>query len=375
MKTKFLWLLNNREFYSQKYEDGDTKVISILIFNIGNALFNVLFAFVFMFANIPEMVLYNTIALILYCCCFYLMLKKYRLVTAIFIDIVVMCSYIPYTAMLFGTDIRPFVIFFPIVFSIFFLFEIDIKYVFMLCVITCITLIELLIINAFGVPRYTSGFEYLEYVNVFFAISSIIFINYTLELSKKIVNTVKYKEINELEKTASTDFLTGLYNKRYFENEIQRNKCENAYIVVADIDFFKRVNDKYGHNIGDTVLKSIADTLNDFVEEGELAVRWGGEEFLILLKEKSENDIEDRLKDLRISIKNKVFQSESETFNITMTFGAKKIDTNFSIENNVKKADDCLYYGKQNGRDRIVFYTQIETIKELATTKNIPFSS
>lgn len=364
MKVNFSWLLKRLEVYSEKFKDGETKLISILIFILSNACFNLLFLFVFFVTNVPEMMFYNTFALILYSYSLYLILNKYKFVEGLFISIFIMCFYIPYTTFLFGYDIKSIILFFPIIFCIFFLFDVEKKQVLYFLILNAVALVFVSFILAFKYEKYSIGFAYLEYVNVIFSTLSIAFINYTLDFSKRLVNSIKHNEINTLENEANTDFLTGLYNKRYFEKEFDKEKYKDAFVIIADIDFFKRINDKYGHSVGDTVLKNIASIMKEFFEKDDLLIRWGGEEFLIIANELSESNMYRRIDCLRNIIKEADFFCNEEKFNVTITFGGKQIENEYSFKRNIKDADDCLYHGKKNGRDRVVFYNQIRKIIE-----------
>ncbi len=157
---------------------------------------------------------------------------------------------------------------------------------------------------------------------------------------------------------ASEDPLTKLTNRRSMEKHLalaMENAAQSGSIfslVMGDIDFFKRVNDTYGHDFGDVVLKTVADMLRESVREEDVVCRWGGEEFLILIRgDKDEADfvserIRRRIEEIRI-------QHNGQDIGVTITLGVSSYVPGKSIEQLIAKADANLYYGKQNGRNRV----------------------
>lgn len=164
---------------------------------------------------------------------------------------------------------------------------------------------------------------------------------------------------NQLQDQANTDALTGLYNRRkamqYLEQILTPSNSSFTSICICDIDFFKRVNDNYGHDVGDIVLQNLADIMTTTLDKNILAARWGGEEFLLVFSGYNGDEAYARLETLRSNIKALKFKAKEETFSITMTFGLAEYDFNSDIDAIIKEADEKLYMGKENGRDQIVF--------------------
>lgn len=169
----------------------------------------------------------------------------------------------------------------------------------------------------------------------------------------------KLIEYNEQLKTqASIDPLTGLHNRRstleYLENLLL--KAENAVsICLCDIDFFKRINDTYGHDIGDLVLQKIAETFLTELPKGSFVSRWGGEEFLLIFPQSNGDEAKIALDLLRQKIKAVVFDAGSQSFTVTLTYGLVEYDFHSDHTAILKEADEKLYLGKESGRDRIIF--------------------
>lgn len=164
---------------------------------------------------------------------------------------------------------------------------------------------------------------------------------------------------NQLVSQANTDALTGLYNRRkarsYLEKLMKSPGRDGISLCICDIDFFKRVNDTYGHDVGDIVLKEISRTMKKSLADQSFIARWGGEEFLIVFPSCNGDEAYMHLNNLKNKIKALTFTVGEVTFSITMTFGLAEFDFQSDIDTLIKEADEKLYMGKENGRDQIVF--------------------
>lgn len=196
----------------------------------------------------------------------------------------------------------------------------------------------------------------IGYIITFSAITviSILFSNSSVEAEGRLV------EYNiQLENEANTDALTGLYNRRKGRDHLSA-VCRPGYgrrVVVAmlDIDFFKKVNDSYGHDVGDEVLKKIATTMRETFNKDTSMVRWGGEEFLIIMEDCNGDEACAQLMVLANKIRNLVFKIGDRSFSVTVTMGVEEYDYSSDVDTLVKRADEKLYQGKNSGRDRVVF--------------------
>lgn len=169
----------------------------------------------------------------------------------------------------------------------------------------------------------------------------------------------KTLEAQLLREQSQIDQLTGLKNRRgfyeYYENNIlSLPDSQVASIIICDIDFFKKVNDTYGHNVGDAVLVFVADIMQKFVGKSGEVFRWGGEEFIILFKDCDLEKAANLAENIRCIIKESECHCENAIIKITMSFGVSQIDIEENTEKNVKSADDKLYEAKQTGRDKVV---------------------
>ncbi len=174
------------------------------------------------------------------------------------------------------------------------------------------------------------------------------------------------KKANEEIKALSiTDSLTGCFNRGYLNEKLPREiKRATRYdhdlsVVLCDIDHFKKVNDTYGHQVGDTVLKAFARCLLDSVREGiDWVDRYGGEEFLVVLPETPFEDAARVAERLRTSVAGKDIKTSKGVLRITASFGVTGIhagtpDSLNSPDSMVKMADDNLYRAKEEGRNTV----------------------
>lgn len=161
---------------------------------------------------------------------------------------------------------------------------------------------------------------------------------------------------------AITDPLTGLYNRRYFmeqlEQEFKRSRRyeRDLSLLMIDIDFFKRINDTYGHQTGDLVLRKISSIVESQLRDADLAFRFGGEEFMVILPETSLQDASNVAERMRTEIMHSYYHHDESEFNVTVSIGIISVKCNQveSIDSLIKKVDDNLYMAKKSGRNQIV---------------------
>lgn len=166
--------------------------------------------------------------------------------------------------------------------------------------------------------------------------------------------------IGKIREGAIRDFLTGLYNRRYFfdaGNELLK-RCqesgERLACIMLDIDFFKKVNDTYGHDVGDLVIKSMARMMREDSGTQDIVARIGGEEFCILTPGGTRREVIARFENLRRKIEETpaTILNDKKPFFITTSIGVCS-EMGDSLELMIKKADECLYKAKDSGRNRV----------------------
>jgi diguanylate cyclase (GGDEF)-like protein len=195
---------------------------------------------------------------------------------------------------------------------------------------------------------------------------------FQLELLKVMCNQASTSLANatlheEIEKLATTDGLTGLYNHRLFQEklseEIRRLSrfSEPTSLLLIDIDHFKKINDTYGHPVGDLVLKSVSTIIKDTIRNIDIPARYGGEEFAAILPGTSEGGSKNMGERLRKAISKKSFTAGGNPFRVTVSIGmATSPDDAKTKEGLIAKADQALYYAKNNGRNQSVLWSSIK---------------
>lgn len=168
----------------------------------------------------------------------------------------------------------------------------------------------------------------------------------------------------ELQEQAIRDGLTGLYNRRYLDatlpRELARVRREDGVlaVIMADLDFFKRVNDTYGHDAGDEVLRRLADCLIQNAREGDIPCRYGGEEFVLVMPGLNAVAARERTETLRRAVEDMQIDYGGHTIKLTISIGIALFPANSEdADTLVKYADLALYDAKRSGRNRCVFYT------------------
>ena len=167
-------------------------------------------------------------------------------------------------------------------------------------------------------------------------------------------------KIADVERRARTDQLTGLWNRRHFDEEIKRvrmqaqRKPEPCSLVIADVDFFKKVNDTYGHDAGDAVLKAVAQTFRENVRELDVCARFGGEEIAVLLPATPAAGALELAERLRHALEQRVIRHAAREIRVTASFGVASFpETARSWDALFGGADKALYEAKRDGRNRV----------------------
>ena len=197
----------------------------------------------------------------------------------------------------------------------------------------------------------------------------------TTDMDEEIVLFTTFKDITEqkqtaeiLEKQASTDPLTGLYNRRQFEIlayqalQVARRSNTPYSVLMLDIDFFKKVNDTYGHEIGDTVLKKLANLLKETLRRSDVVARYGGEEFIAFLPYTAPDAGYIAGEHVREAVEKMETVVDGKNIPITVSIGISDSQT-FNLNTLIKQADDALYASKENGRNRTMLYKDAVSLK------------
>ncbi len=165
---------------------------------------------------------------------------------------------------------------------------------------------------------------------------------------------------NILHNMATTDALTGLVNRREFNRriaeEFSRAKRHKTQLSMAlfDIDFFKKINDTYGHNAGDAILKELGSLIANKTRTSDIACRYGGEEFVLILPETSQTEAYELLDRLRQIVEEEIFNKSAKPIKATISVGVAQLDLcDKSPVDFCERADKALYRAKEGGRNRV----------------------
>jgi diguanylate cyclase (GGDEF)-like protein len=224
--------------------------------------------------------------------------------------------------------------------------------------------------------------EFGKLIELFYPIKHLLWILVVLLIITILATFFQSYRLYLTEKLSLLDPLTNLFNRKFLNKEKNNLKLDKFCIAIADIDHFKKINDSYGHNIGDIILTEFAKILQASFRVNDYIIRFGGEEFLILIHN---DNIEGVLKAIeRFHTKVKMHKFEfNENFSLTVSIGVNLTPHRFrNIEEAITVADRMLYLAKTNGRDRIEIYddkrsesfgsfNRLEDIKKLINNGNL----
>lgn len=163
---------------------------------------------------------------------------------------------------------------------------------------------------------------------------------------------------------ANTDVLTGIHNRRAYILETEkcyRNHEKNTALAIIDIDFFKKVNDQYGHHVGDVAICRLAEIITSKLRTDDFVARLGGEEFGLIVHNANLDNVDAIMNGIRTEVENTLFTVDGYSFHFTVSIGATFIkhrnvqSLKDSFESDMKRADDALYEAKNAGRNRVVW--------------------
>lgn len=189
-----------------------------------------------------------------------------------------------------------------------------------------------------------------------------------VEVVARVQSALRYKQQQDkLKEIASRDGLTGAYNHalliELFQKELakQERSGGNIAFIMLDIDYFKKVNDTYGHLAGDVVLKELTQIITRNVRSSDIIGRYGGEEFGIVLTDMQLDTVYQLCERIRQSIEGNVFTIGTESLNITVSMGVyfKTAGDSINIGEMIKKADEALYKAKHTGRNKVEIYNSM----------------
>ena len=213
--------------------------------------------------------------------------------------------------------------------------------------------------NGIQSTNYSYNFK-VRYFSTFFGVCLISFI---CEYSRYHSNNLLKKLQKTIQLEAHTDVLTGLYNRRYMHEKIDKLihktqlNSKPCSILLCDLDHFKSINDNYGHPCGDQVLIETASRMKSCLRSNDIAARWGGEEFMIILPDTNQDAAFLVAEKLRKQLCKQEICCSKDSLPVSMSIGMLQITTGYNLEDILNNVDDALYAAKRNGRNCTQIYS------------------
>ena len=208
----------------------------------------------------------------------------------------------------------------------------------------------------FVVAHYTTEFK----LRLLYSFATVTFLSAFYEHSRQTSFNIVKDLSDKFEKQAQQDILTRLPNRRgiqqfiEFESARARRQKKPLSLILCDIDRFKRVNDQYGHDGGDVVLKHVSDLFKASIREQDGVARWGGEEFLFVLPDTEESNAVVLAEKVRETLATSPVELQQEKVVITASFGVAQIDFEQGLDKALTLADKALYKAKEKGRNKVL---------------------
>lgn len=208
----------------------------------------------------------------------------------------------------------------------------------------------------FVVAQYTTEFK----LRLLYSFATVTFLSAFYEHSRQTSFNIVKDLSDKFEKQAQQDTLTRLPNRRgiqqfiEFESARARRQKKPLTLILCDIDRFKRVNDQYGHDGGDVVLKHVSDLFKASIREQDGVARWGGEEFLFVLPDTDESNAVVLAEKVRETLATSPVDIQQKKVVITASFGVAQIDFEQGLDKALTLADKALYKAKEKGRNKVL---------------------
>ncbi len=329
----------------------------------GCATVHFMLIFFFAFTKVYPLVAFNAVSTLIYILCGRL-IKNEKYIPLYYITFIEICLH-SYTATILVGWEPGFPLYIlavmPVIFYMHFSLNVNtrMKETFMIGLIAMMTFITCKLISQRTEPVYPIDAEYSMWIYIFNSICTFIMLMFFSMLFLREMQCA-HKTLEEqnarLDRIAGIDALTGLYNRRSMDKFMKKaaESKINYSLIMCDIDDFKKVNDTYGHDAGDIVLKSIADAIIADLRDGDYVCRWGGEEILILATKTSlsaASQVAERIRKRIEKIEN-IYQDNH--IKCTVTFGAAESSEGSAAADIISLADSRLYKGKKSGKNCVI---------------------
>ncbi|MBQ5333262.1 MAG: GGDEF domain-containing protein [Oscillospiraceae bacterium] len=353
-------------FFSKIFDDGTTVTnrIKYTILQWSAAVVHFLLIFIFASVGVYSMVVFNIGSTICYILCG-LLVKRERYILFYYIAFVEIClhSYVATILVGWGPGFPLYIIgIMPVIFYMHFsLDESAGLHESLLIGLCCMMTFIICKVISFRVePIYIISEKAAMYIYIFNSICAfglLLFFSLFFLREIQVSKSVLEERNAQLDKIAGIDALTGLYNRRSMDKLLNNAAASGRTfsVIICDIDDFKKINDTYGHNSGDEVLRKLSEAIISILRENDSVCRWGGEEILILAAGTPLSGAALVAERIRSQIEGLEILSEENIIKCTVTAGAAESTEAGSVEEIIGLADDRLYSGKKSGKNKVVF--------------------
>ena len=357
--------LNERNSYKPLYEKDDLNIKEYMVVAISLCVIHFFMEFMYLYLGCTPMVIVNIFSVLSYIISIILLTKGYSMAPVwimegeIFLHVILVCIFLGghcgFQFWLYGIFSSVFMPFFVPNLS-----KTPRKQIggFVFCLIVAFEIITYLENHRLLPTTYRISDDLamvMYYINAAIGFGAIL-------VYVAIYNRIMTARNRNLQEVADHDGLTGIFNRQKMQNvldkEVERENElseEKLAVAILDVDYFKKINDTYGHQVGDDVLKVLANILSSDKYEGMQYGRWGGEEFFLISPQGiSYEAFGEMLESLRLEIQNHAISSAGQDVKITVSIGAARFELGMSEKALVKAADERLYIAKESGRNRVV---------------------
>jgi len=265
--------------------------------------------------------------------------------------------------MYFANEARGALLLVYVIILLFGIFRLNTRDFLLVSVFTLLTYgIDIALLKLYRPGGINFNIEYLQWAVLALVLASFSIIGGYISSLRQDLTTSKSQQakyIEIIQDMAIRDELTGLFNRRHLMELLDHEKNRSSRggglfcLAMLDIDFFKNVNDTYGHQAGDAVLRTVAAVVRKALRTTEICGRYGGEEFLIVLTQTDITGAQICAERLRASIEQTSFPDFSPDYKVTVSIGLSEYHMREDVEKIISRADDALYRAKKNGRNRV----------------------
>ncbi|WRS28083.1 GGDEF domain-containing protein [Oscillospiraceae bacterium MB08-C2-2] len=355
MKKLIRIVLGDRSCFASKKEMAECATVSI--FAVAFLIVHLAFIPFFFISSIWQLGIVNAFSMLIYAVVVLINVRVKGVLSSLLI-VLELCAYSVASVYIVGWEANtqwflPFMII-PCYLS----FPISRRRAWVYIALLCAALFYCYWVYLFTPPLYHINLQYIILLNLFFCTVCAIVVIRSTHFAHHLSETSYRERIQKLASDAAIDPLTKLGNRRYAESKLQglinaQNRSTTCFAMM-DIDYFKKINDTYGHSCGDEVLKILAEQISLRFRKSDIVVRWGGEEFLLILTNTGGDAAQRVLSNFRRIVEQMPFVVDGRILRVTITIGYYECSGHIGVSQAIDFCDQALYYGKNHGRNCIV---------------------